>query len=86
MNADIEFRPRWREELEAISSQGKLVFELGLGLGKKVYFPTEARWRAQAPAWAREQWPRYSQSCRLWCLNNHVAFSLVEDANFQEEK
>ena len=83
---DIEFRARWREELEAITPEGKLVFELGIGGGKQVYFPNEQRWRAKAPAWALDQWPRYSEACRAWCKQNSIRFSLEHDAHFEEER
>ena len=83
---DIEFRARWREELEAITSEGKLVFELGMGSGKQVYFPNEQRWRAKAPAWAKEQWKRYSDACQAWCKQNSIRFSLEHDAHIEEER
>jgi hypothetical protein len=82
---DIEFRARWREELEAITPEGKLIFELGMGTGKQVYFPNEQRWRAKAPAWAREQWQRYADACRAWCKQNNIRFSLEHDARIEEE-
>jgi hypothetical protein len=82
---DIEFRPRWREELEAITPQGKMVFEMGVGSGMHVYFPDEQRWNAKAPDWAKAQWQRYAQACKEWCAKNHIAFSLEADAHFQQE-
>jgi hypothetical protein len=80
---DIEFRARWREEVEAITAEGKLVFELS---GKQVYFPNEQRWRAKAPLWAREQWQRYADACRAWCKQNNIRFSLEHDAHIEEER
>jgi len=80
----IEFRPRWKEELEAISPEGKLVFEFTVG-EMHVYFPDEARWQAIAPAWARGKWAVYEQACRTWCGQNRIPISLVSDAHFQEE-
>ncbi|HXT10491.1 MAG TPA: hypothetical protein VN873_02935 [Candidatus Angelobacter sp.] len=49
----IEFKPRWREELQAISPEGKLIFELTMGR-LHVYFPDQDRWLALAPDWARK--------------------------------
>ena len=83
---DIEFRARWREELEAITPEGKLVFEMGAGSGMQVYFPNEQRWRAKAPAWALDQWQRYADACRAWCAQNRIRFSLEHDAHFHEER
>jgi hypothetical protein len=81
----IEFRPRWREELEAISADGKLVFELGAGDGMQVYFPDEARWQALAPAWAQSRWAQYVAACKEWCAREHIRFSLEGDAHFHAE-
>lgn len=81
----IEFRPRWREELEAISPEGKLIFELTMGQ-MHVYFPDEARWQALAPEWAQGQWSRYVEACQSWCASNGIPLSIVPDAHFSEER
>ncbi|MFO1402813.1 MAG: hypothetical protein U1F11_10625 [Steroidobacteraceae bacterium] len=49
--SSIEFRMRWREELEAIAYGRKLVFEMTIA-GFQVYFPSEQRWREVAPSGA----------------------------------
>jgi len=43
------------------------------------------RWRAKAPAWAQEQWQRYSSACQKWCAQNRIGLSLETDAHFQQE-
>jgi hypothetical protein len=83
-SGEIEFRPRWREELEAIAPEGKLVFEMGAGDRMHVYFPDAKRWEAKAPEWAQTQWQRYAEACEQWCSKNHIAFSLEADAHFQQ--
>jgi hypothetical protein len=80
----IEFKPRWREELEAISPEGKLVFEFTIGRFH-VYFPDQLRWRALAPAWAKDQWQTYYSACQRWCHQNRYPITVVADANFYEE-
>jgi hypothetical protein len=80
---EIIFKQRWREELEAISNEGKLVFELTIGQFH-VYFPDEARWLATVPAWAKEKWPVYLAACTNWCKQNKIPISIVEDANVYE--
>jgi len=55
---NIEFRQRWREELEAISPEGKLIFELTIA-GRHVYFPDQDRWLACVPEWAKDKWQLY---------------------------
>jgi hypothetical protein len=79
------FRARWREELEAISPLGKLVFEFTMGR-PHVYFPSAERWRALAPAWAAEAWSVYREACERWCAENRSGFSLVDDSNYHEEE
>ena len=83
--SNIEFRARWREELEAISAEGKLVFEFTVGQ-KHVYFPDQARWLALAPEWAKDRWAVYLEACRTWCGKERIPISIVGDAHFQEEK
>ena len=39
----ITLRGRWREELEAVSAEGTLVFEFTMGK-EHVYFPDEKAW------------------------------------------
>lgn len=81
----IEFKPRWREELEAVSPQGKLIFELTMGR-LHVYFPDQQRWLALAPAWAKDQWQIYHDACQRWCQQNRIPITLTADAHFSEEK
>ena len=81
MTGQIQFEPRWREELVATSSEGKLVFEFTIA-GFHVYFPDQQRWLAIAPVWAREQWQAYHDACQDWCRKNRIPISLVSDANF----
>ena len=77
---------RLLEKVEGSYRLSRLVFELGMGSGKQVYFPNEQRWRAKAPAWAKEQWKRYSDACQAWCKQNSIRFSLEHDAHIEEER
>ena len=81
----ITFKPRWREELEAISHEGILVFELTMA-GKHVYFPSQSRWITQVPDWAKDQWQVYMTACELWCKENRIPISIVDDAHVSAEK
>lgn len=81
----IEINARWREEVVASSSEGKLVFEFTMGR-EHLYFPSEARWLELAPAWARNKWQDYRQACELWCQKYRYPISIVSDAHFYEEK
>ena len=82
---DIEFRPRWREELEAISPEGKLIFEIMMGR-LHVYFPNQARWLECAPNWAKDKWQIYIDACQDWCRQKKIPISMTDDAHFYEEK
>jgi hypothetical protein len=81
----ITFKQRWREELEAISEEGILVFELTIGQNH-VYFPDQDRWLAVVPAWAKDKWVIYLEACQNWCKENRIPISVVDDAHVQEEK
>lgn len=82
---NIEFNPRWREELEAISPEGKLIFELTMGR-RHVYFPDQARWLALAPEWAKDRWQLYVEACQDWCRKERIPISFVGDAHLYEER
>ena len=81
----ITFRQRWREELEAISEEGVLVFEMTIA-GFHVYFPTQNRWEAQVPPWAKPRWEEYKSACEAWCKQQRVPITFVDDANVTFEK
>jgi len=80
----IYFTPRWREELVAESDEGILIFELMMGT-LHVYFPGEQRWLDSVPKWAKEKWEIYKQACKDWCVNNHIPFSIADNALVYEE-
>jgi hypothetical protein len=81
----ITFRTRWREELEAISDEGKLIFEFTVGRFQ-VYFPDHQRWLAIAPEWAKGKWEFYKTACENWCRENKFPMSLTNDAHVYEER
>jgi len=83
--SEIKFNIRWREELEAVTSDKKLIFEITMGQ-LHVYFPTESRWAVAAPAWAKDEWKMYADSCTVWCAQNRIPISFVDDAYVSEEK
>lgn len=82
--SSIEFRMRWREELEAIAYGRKLVFEMTIA-GFQVYFPSEQRWREVAPEWARPRWREYHDACMAWCRTQRIPLTLVDDAHVGDE-
>ena len=81
----IHFNPRWREELVASSEEGVLVFELTMGT-YHVYFPSESKWLESVPQWAREKWELYLEACKVWCGQNNIPISVVDNGLVYEEK
>ena len=80
----ITCHARWREELVATSDQGVLVFELMMGK-LHLYFPDRERWKTQVPSWALDQWEDYHRACQLWCGQNRIPMSVVDDAHVSSE-
>ncbi len=77
MNPYIQFEPRWREELVATSSEGKLIFELTMG-ELHVYFPDELLWNKSVPEWAKEKFEVYMEACKKWCEGKGIPFTIAE--------
>lgn len=82
---EIRFEPRWKEEIVASSKEGKLVFEFTMGVDH-VYFPGEAKWLKDAPAWAKDKWEQYLTGCKNWCSVNRVPMTITDDGYFYEER
>jgi hypothetical protein len=80
----ITLRGRWREELEAVSADGTLIFEFMMGK-EHVYFPDENAWAAQAPAWARDKRQIYLEACEAWCKEYRFPISIVSNAHMYAE-
>lgn len=81
----IRFNPRWKEELVAYSKEGTLIFEFTMGVDH-VYFPDKEKWENDAPAWAKNKWEEYRESCELWCKNNRVPMTITGNTFMYEEK
>ena len=81
----IIFNPRWKEELEAISDDGILIFELTMGK-LHVYFPGQERWKECVPDWARGKWEIYLQPAAFGANKITFRSSVVDNAYVYEEK
>lgn len=82
--SEIEFRQRWREELEAVAYGRTLVFELTIGRWH-LYFPSEERWAQIAPEWAKPRWAEYHEAAAAWCKARRFPMTVVDDAHMSEE-
>jgi hypothetical protein len=63
----FQFQPRWKEELVVTGPGGAFILDLPMGV-LTACLPTEAVWREQAPAWARELWPVLHAELAKWCV------------------
>ena len=81
----IVLKPRWKEELVATSAEGALVFEFTMGVNH-VYFPSQASWERQVPAWALDKREQYLAECEKWCSANRVPLSVTDEAWVAVEK
>ena len=55
------------------------VLEMTMGIDI-VYLPTEAKWEAEAPDWARSSWSRVREDLSKWCDRNKIPMQIQEDA------
>ena len=73
------FTPRWKEELVCSCEHGSFVLELPMGR-LSAYLPTQAKWLAHSPDWARELWPVLHAELQAWCRANNAQFFVDETA------
>ncbi|MBF4506026.1 hypothetical protein IRZ83_05040 [Flavobacterium sp. JLP] len=83
--ATIKFNSRWKEELVATSEEGSLVFEFTMG-EYNVYFPTKDVWQTSAPEWAKQKWATYLDECKIWCTENNIPITIVDNGTVYEDK
>ena len=69
----------------ASSEEGVLVFELTMGK-YHVYFPSKSKWLESVPDWAKEKWEIYLEACKVWCDQNNIPISVVDNGLVYEEK
>ena len=79
----ITLTGRWREKLVAAGEEGILVFEFPGH--KKVYFPNQERWLTHVPAWAKDKQAEYLAACELWCKENRIPITVVDDTHVSTE-
>lgn len=72
----INFQPRWREELVARCALGALVFELTMGK-LHVYFPDPDLWVSSVPSWAISLRPEFEVACHRWCQSQGIPMTVT---------
>lgn len=66
MLRNLQFKPRWKEELVCSTDDGE--FSLDFTMGKlKVFLPDEASFNAAAPQWAVGHWNEIHEALKEWC-------------------
>ncbi len=79
----FQFTPRWKEELVCECAEGKFVVEITMGV-LHVYFPAEARWDREAPAWAKGRYVEILAELTQWCATQKIPLT-VDDKAWVEE-
>lgn len=82
---NIHFQPRWKEEIVATSRNGKLVFEMTMGIDHAC-FPSQVLWEKDALEWAKPMWEEYMNESMRWCNNNSIPFTLADNTFMYEER
>ncbi len=73
----VQFEPKWKDELVCTMDGRQFVVEMTMGF-LKVFFPTQPKWEASAPAWARQQWERVRADLAAWCEQQKMPL-VIED-------
>jgi hypothetical protein len=73
----VQFQPKWKEELVCTMDGRSFVVELTMGV-LTVYFPTQTKWEASAPEWARQHWERVRADLSAWCQQQKMPL-VIED-------
>ena len=79
-----KFNPRWKEELVCDSSEGSFVIEITMGVDG-VYFPSESKWKTEAPKWALDYWDDIRVQLSNWCEKNKTPLYVEESAWIEHE-
>jgi len=78
-SARVQFEAKWKETLVCTMDGKRFSIELTMGV-LKVYLPTQSRWEAVAPDWARSQWERVREDLAVWCLRERIPLVVDESA------
>jgi len=75
----IRFEPRWKEELVCTLNDRSVVIELTMGT-LTVYLPSERKWEASAPEWAKRDWGRFREELAAWCAQQNIPLQIDDGA------
>lgn len=68
---EIQFQPRWKEELVCSCEFGSFVLDMPMGV-VSVDFPNEEIWLQNAPQWAKPYWATIRDQLVAWCESNNI--------------
>lgn len=91
--AKVQFRPEWKELLVGSMDGKEFTIELTMGV-LTVYFPTNEKWEASAPDWAKHQWERVRADLAIWCgqqkiplvIENHAWIEFKSESTDKTDK
>ncbi len=75
----VQFHPRWKEELVCTMDGKSFTIEITMG-ALKAYLPTESKWKASAPEWAKDQWARVQADLSAWCAQEKIPLIIEDEA------
>ncbi len=78
------FTPKWKEELVCSCSQGGFIIEMTMGVDG-IYFPTENKWKTEAPNWTLIYWDSIRAQLSSWCEKNKIPLYVDESAWVQNQ-
>ena len=71
----IDYQPRWKEMLDGRVGSHRFTVELSMGQ-LHVYFPSQEKWEAEAPKWAKGLWETAKLQAENWSRENKIPFSI----------
>jgi hypothetical protein len=57
----------------------RFIIELTMGI-LTAFLPTQAKWEASAPEWARHQWVRVRDDLSDWCTKQKIPLIIEDNA------
>jgi hypothetical protein len=75
----VTFQPKWKEELVCTMDGTSFVIELTMGVAT-VYLPSQHKWEASVPDWARDQWERVKADLSDWCQQQDIPLVIDDQA------
>ena len=73
----FQFSPRWKEEVVGSLDGRSFSIELSMGSACHAYLPTQERWEAAAPDWAKGIWEKVRSDIEAWCESQRYPLTIA---------